>query len=101
MARDIALTHHEKWNGSGYPNGLEGEAIPLVGRITALADVFDALTSSRPYKKAWSIEDAVALITEERGKHFDPNLVDSFLQILPEITAIKEKYPEPDNDATA
>lgn len=96
MARDIALTHHEKWDGSGYPKGLQADAIPLVGRIVAVADVFDALTSSRPYKKAWSIEDAVGYIQSNRGKHFDPQLVDLFIKALPEITAIKQKYAEPD-----
>lgn len=96
MAREIALTHHEKWDGSGYPNGLRGEAIPLVGRITALADVFDALTSVRPYKKAWSVEDAVSLIQSESGKHFDPSLVEHFLRQLPEILDIRDKYAEPD-----
>ena len=95
MAYDIAISHHEKWDGKGYPNGLKGESIPLVGRITALADVFDALTSERPYKKSWSIEEAVNLIKEERGKHFDPELVGLFLQKLPEIIEIKEKYYEP------
>lgn len=95
MAHDIALTHHEKWNGKGYPNGVAGEAIPLVGRVTALADVFDALTSLRPYKKAWTVEQAVNLIKEESGQHFDPSLVDIFLQNLPDIIAIKEKYEEP------
>ncbi len=96
MAHDIALTHHEKWNGSGYPNNLKGEDIPLVGRITALADVFDALTSIRPYKKAWSVEDAVKLITEERGQHFDPVLVDCMLSKMEEIIRIKDEYAEPD-----
>jgi len=96
MSHQIALTHHEKWNGKGYPNGLIGEDIPLVGRICALADVFDALTSVRPYKKAWSVEDSVNLIKEERGEHFDPQLVDYFLKLLPEIIAIKEKYAEPE-----
>jgi len=96
MAHQIALTHHEKWNGKGYPNGLVGEDIPLVGRLCALADVFDALTSVRPYKKAWSVEDSVKLIKEERGEHFDPHLVDYFLELLPEIVAIKEKYAEPE-----
>ncbi|MFC1589013.1 HD domain-containing phosphohydrolase [Pseudomonadota bacterium] len=96
MASEIALTHHEKWNGSGYPNGLKGEDIPLVGRITALADVFDALTSERPYKKAWSVEDAVSLIKDESGKHFDPNLVEHFLLILESIVEIKEQYAEPE-----
>jgi putative two-component system response regulator len=95
MASDIALTHHEKWDGSGYPNGLKGDEIPLVGRITALADVFDALTSVRPYKKAWSIDDAVALIKDESGKQFEPALVDHFLSILDAMIEIKEKYAEP------
>ena len=97
MAHDIAISHHEKWNGKGYPNNLEGEDIPLVGRVTALADVFDALTSVRPYKKAWSVEKAVDLIKEERGQHFDPRLVDLFLENLPHIIAIKEKYAEPED----
>ena len=103
MARDIAISHHEKWDGSGYPHGLKGEAIPLVGRITALADVFDALTSVRPYKKAWSTEDAVALIQEQKGKHFDPTLVEHFLEVLDEVIVIKEEYAEPEagHSATA
>jgi cyclic di-GMP phosphodiesterase len=96
MAHDIALTHHEKWDGSGYPNGLKGDAIPLVGRITAIADVFDALISKRPYKKAWKIERAVELIIKESGRHFDPRLVELFLGKLSEIIVIKEKYAEPD-----
>lgn len=98
MAHDIAISHHEKWNGKGYPNGLVGEAIPLVGRVTALADVFDALTSKRPYKVAWTIEKSVDLIKEERGEHFDPRLVDIFIEELSEIVAIKEKYAEPESD---
>jgi len=97
MAHDIAISHHEKWNGKGYPNALEGENIPLVGRITALADVFDALTSTRPYKKAWTVENAIELIKEERGEHFDPYLVDCMVDNLEEIVAIKEKYTEPTN----
>lgn len=96
MASEIALTHHEKWDGSGYPNGLKGEAIPLVGRITALADVFDALTSERPYKKAWSVEDSIALIKEQSGKHFDPALVEHFLKIINSVVEIKEQYAEPE-----
>lgn len=98
MAHDIALTHHEKYNGKGYPNGLKADQIPLTGRITALADVFDALTSIRPYKKAWSVEKAVNLIKEESGQHFDPKLVDVFIQKLPEIVLINEAYSEPLND---
>ncbi|MBU1977756.1 MAG: two-component system response regulator, partial [Gammaproteobacteria bacterium] len=94
MAQEIAFTHHEKWDGSGYPSGLVGEAIPQAGRIAALADVFDALTSVRPYKKAWTVEAAVDLIKESRGKHFDPNLVDVFLQELPGIKEIRERFAE-------
>jgi putative two-component system response regulator len=95
MARVIAITHHEKWDGTGYPNGLKGEDIPLVGRIVALADVFDALTSERPYKKAWSVEDALGYLLENRGMHFDPNLVGVFEKVLPEILAVREQYAEP------
>ena len=94
MARQIALSHHEKWDGSGYPEGLAGEGIPLVGRIAALADVFDALTSVRPYKEAWPVERAVAFIEENRGKHFDPRLVDLFVQRLPEVERIRERFQE-------
>ena len=94
MAREIALTHHEKWDGSGYPEGLSGEAIPMAGRIAALADVFDALTSVRPYKKAWPIEDAVNMIRENRGKHFDPLLVDAFMHNLLEILEIRSRFDE-------
>jgi len=95
MAHDIALAHHEKWNGKGYPNGLSGEDIPLVGRITAVADVFDALTSERPYKKAWTITRAVDLIKAESGQHFDPALVKCFVDNLSTITKIKEEHMEP------
>ncbi|MFA0697510.1 HD-GYP domain-containing protein, partial [Vibrio sp. 10N.222.49.C9] len=70
MARIVALTHHEKWDGTGYPNGLEGEHIPLVGRICAIADVFDALTSARPYKQPWSVEEALQFLGEQKGQHF-------------------------------
>lgn len=94
MARTVALTHHEKWDGNGYPNGLSGEEIPLVGRIVAIADVFDALTSERPYKKAWSIDDALALIERESGKHFDPTLVPAFLEIRPQLETIQKQYAE-------
>jgi len=98
MAHVIALTHHEKWNGKGYPNGLAGKSIPLVGRITALADVFDALTSKRPYKQAWSVEKSVDFIIEESGQHFDPVLVEVFIKNLPLIIDIKDKYAEPVSD---
>ncbi|MFO7953606.1 MAG: response regulator, partial [Thioalkalivibrio sp.] len=92
MAREIALTHHEKWDGSGYPNGLAGEAIPRAGRIAALADVFDALTSERPYKAAWTVEAAVEMIRENRGRHFDPVLVDVFLDVLPAVEEIRQRF---------
>jgi PAS domain S-box-containing protein/putative nucleotidyltransferase with HDIG domain len=83
VAQQIALTHHEQWDGSGYPAGLAGEAIPIVGRIVAVADVFDALTHSRPYKPAWRTPDAVAEITSQAGRHFDPQVVDAFLSVDP------------------
>jgi CHASE2 domain-containing sensor protein len=82
MAEEIALTHHENWDGSGYPAGLRGEAIPLPGRICAVCDVFDALISSRPYKDPWRLEDALAELRRERGLHFDPAVVDAFLGIV-------------------
>ena len=95
MAAEIALTHHEKWDGSGYPRGLKGEEIPLVGRIVAVADVFDALTSKRPYKKAWLVEQAVDFLQAERGRHFDPELVDVFLSLLDEVLEVGRRYAEP------
>jgi len=92
MARSIAISHHEKWDGSGYPNGLKGEDIPLHGRIAAIADVFDALTTQRPYKDAWPVEQALNLLKEESGKHFDPKLVELFMASLPEILEIKKTF---------
>jgi putative two-component system response regulator len=94
MAHDVAVTHHEKWDGSGYPLGLAGEQIPLVGRIVAIADVFDALTSARPYKEAWPLEKAVAYLEEQRGKHFEPRLVDVFLERMPALLEIKQRWAE-------
>lgn len=94
LAAEIAICHHEKWDGSGYPNGLAGTDIPLGARIVALADVFDALTSVRPYKKAWTVEEAVALIESESGKHFDPQLVALLPACLPEILQIRERWPD-------
>jgi HD-GYP domain-containing protein (c-di-GMP phosphodiesterase class II) len=82
LAATIALSHHEKWDGSGYPRGVVGEAIPIEGRIVAIADVFDALTSDRVYRKAFPLEEAVAMMRSERGKHFDPVLLDAFLEVL-------------------
>lgn len=98
MARDIALYHHEKWNGQGYTgtdqSPLSGQAIPLAARITTIADVYDALCSRRCYKKAWSSCKAVDTITKDAGTHFDPELVDCFLQVLETIEAIRTKYPD-------
>ena len=94
LAHQIALTHHEKYDGSGYPNGLAGERIPLEGRICAVADVFDALTSIRPYKKAWTEEEAVAHMVQQKGKHFDPALIDLFVGQLPAIRAVRERWAE-------
>ena len=88
----IARTHHEKWDGSGYPAGLRGEEIPLSGRIAAVADVFDALCSARPYKEASSFEEALEVIRQGSGGHFDPDVVDAFFAILNEIQAIKRQY---------
>lgn len=94
MAREIALCHHEKWDGSGYPAGLKGKDIPITARIVALADVFDALTSVRPYKPAWPIDEAVVHIREQSGRHFDPELVLVFLECLPEILEARNKWLE-------
>ena len=92
MAAEIALNHHEKWDGSGYPNGLKGEAIPESARIVALADVFDALTMKRPYKEAWSIERALETIQTGSGQHFEPRLVDTFISAVPQLLQVKEHW---------
>jgi putative two-component system response regulator len=92
LAEVIALTHHEKWDGTGYPKGLKGVKIPLEGRIAAIADVFDALTCKRPYKEAFSLEKAFTIIKAERGKHFDPAVVDAFFAVQDEIVSIKDKF---------
>jgi len=94
MAEVIALTHQEKWDGSGYPLGLKEEEIPLVGRITTICDVFDALTSERPYKREWSAEEAREYIENEAGKHFDPELTRVFLSIMPDVLKIQERFKE-------
>lgn len=94
LAKEVAITHHEKWDGSGYPNGLKGEEIPLAARIVAIADVFDALTSERPYKKAWSEEDAIGLLKNEAGSHFDPQLVPAFIECLPRVREVQARYKD-------
>ena len=96
VAKSVSLTHHEKWDGAGYPNGLVGEDIPIEGRICAIADVFDALTSKRPYKDAWSIEKAVDFLQSQKGKHFDPRLVDLMIEIMPKILEIKAAFRDED-----
>jgi putative two-component system response regulator len=95
MADQIALAHHEKWNGSGYPRGLKGSEIPLWGRISAIADVFDALTTERPYKKAFSLDHSLEILKQCRGTHFDPDVLDAFFSIKEEILSIRRKYDEP------
>lgn len=96
LAHSVALYHHEKWDGSGYPFGLKGEAIPIEARIVAVADVFDALLNKRPYKEAWPVEQAVAEIETNRGKHFDPAIVDAMLQCLPDLLEINNNWLEED-----
>ena len=95
-AEVIARTHHERWDGAGYPAGLRGEEIPLVGRIVAISDVFDALTSNRPYKEPWSVDEALQQIQSQRGKHFAPDLVDTFLSIRQELVLIKDQCERED-----
>lgn len=89
-AKVIALSHHEKWDGTGYPEGLEGENIPYSARLVAVCDVFDALTSSRPYKEPWTVERAVSHIQEQSGRHFDPTMVDAFLSVLDDILKLRK-----------
>ncbi|MEO5368382.1 MAG: HD domain-containing protein [Magnetococcus sp. WYHC-3] len=96
-ARVVALSHHEKWDGTGYPRGLREEEIPLEGRIVAVADVFDALTSDRPYKPAWSVEDTLGVLTQEAGRHFDPNLIPLFLGCMDQLLEIRERWGEGDH----
>jgi putative two-component system response regulator len=93
LASEIALTHHERWDGKGYPQGLSGRAIPLSGRIIAVADVFDALISERVYKAAWPLEKARAYLVEHRGSHFDPACVDAFLSRWEDILGLVQDRP--------
>jgi len=97
LAQQIAISHHEKWNGKGYPQGLAGDTIPLEARIVGLADVFDALTSKRPYKDPFPIEVALDIIKKERGQHFAPDVADVFLENIDEILKIKEEVGLPED----
>jgi response regulator RpfG family c-di-GMP phosphodiesterase len=98
LAAEIALSHHEKFDGSGYPRGLSGTAIPVAGRIVAIADVFDALTSSRPYRGPWPLEKAIDFLKEEKGRHFDPNYVEAFLSCLNKVLEIRSQFPDPERE---
>ncbi len=95
MAREIALSHHEKWDGSGYPHQLAGEAIPEAARIVAITDVFDALTSERPYKKPWTVDETMRFMNANAGKQFDPQLLERFTALIPEVQQIRERFAEP------
>ena len=95
MAARIALSHHEKWNGKGYPAGLQGEDIPIEGRITAVADVFDALSSHRPYKPAFPLASCFAILEEGRGEHFDPRVLDAFFACREEIMVVRTELSDP------
>lgn len=94
VALDIARHHHEKWDGSGYPDGLAGEAIPLAARLMAVADVYDALRSTRPYKRAMDHAEATAVILQGQGRHFDPEIVDAFLALSQQFLAVAERWPD-------
>jgi putative two-component system response regulator len=94
VAAEVALNHHERYDGAGYPNHIAGDAIPLSGRIVAVADVFDALSSKRPYKEAWPLEKARAYMVENRGLHFDPLCVDAFLSRWSEVVQIAKLHAE-------
>lgn len=94
MGRIIALTHQERYDGSGYPKGLKGKEIPVVGRISAICDVFDALTSVRPYKQAWSVEKSVEYLIDQKGKQFDPDMVDHFIEIIPQVVENNKKFAD-------
>ncbi len=94
MGAIIALGHHEKFDGTGYPNGLHGEDIPVVARVVAVADVFDALISERPYKRAWTLEEGVEHVRSQRGKHFDPNCVDAFFADMAKIEGIRAQFKD-------
>jgi putative two-component system response regulator len=95
LGATIALTHHEKWDGTGYPRQLTGSAIPMEGQVAAVADVFDALTSDRPYRKAFSLEETMRIMRDERGKHFDPRLIDLFFENVDQLMEIRDRHSQP------
>jgi putative two-component system response regulator len=95
MAKEIALSHHEKWDGTGYPNRLAGDSIPVSGRVVAIADVFDALTTKRPYKSPWPLDKTFDFMRENAGKHFDPELIEIFISLRNEITEVQQRFAEP------
>jgi putative two-component system response regulator len=99
FAREIAYSHQEKWDGSGYPQGLQGDAIPVSARLMAVADVYDALISRRVYKPAFSHEEAVGIMRQGHGTHFDPDILDAFLQIEEDFRAIAHRYRDDEHDA--
>jgi putative two-component system response regulator len=99
LAALIARTHHEKYDGTGYPRGLAGDDIPIEGRIVAVADVFDALTSTRPYKAPWPVDRAVDFLAEQQGRHFDPACVEAFLSDMGEVLSIKDRFRDPGGEA--
>ncbi len=99
LAAQIALTHHEKWDGSGYPNGLAGPEIPIAGRILAVADVWDALRSKRPYKLTYTVEESRAIMAEKRGTHLDPEILDIFLDRLDAVLRIEEMTARIDSES--
>jgi two-component system response regulator RpfG len=94
LGAEIALSHHERYDGSGYPNGLKDKSIPLDARIVAVADVYDALTSERPYKKAWSNQEALEYISSNKGSHFDPVCVDSFMLQFGKISLVQQQLQD-------
>ncbi len=98
LAKEIARWHHEKWDGSGYPDGLKGDAIPISARLMALADVFDALINKRVYKAPMPFDRARDIITQERGRHFDPDVVDAFLEVFDEFLAIAQRHSDGENE---
>lgn len=98
FARELALSHHERWNGKGYPKGLAEQQIPLSARLVALADVYDALISNKIYRQGLSHEEAVAIIFGERGQHFDPDVVDAFMDLLPEFDEVAHRFADSERD---